>query len=128
MYASPSVPQLKQLKQFYLGIQLTDELIKSWEKYGQDKVIELMEQVQTRQNIDNPIGYITAVLKASGAESEVAAGSESNKILLHLISRSRKSKEPKQDWFVQDLAIKEIQASFDLDLGEASARFQELFN
>jgi plasmid replication initiation protein len=109
-----------------LGIQLTDEVIKSWEKYGQEKVIEVMELVQARNDIENPIGYITTVLKASQTEKEVAATSESQNILMHLISRLRKSKESKQDWFIRDLAIEELQTGFNLDLKEAEDIFEEL--
>jgi hypothetical protein len=109
-----------------LGIPINDEVIKSWEKYGQDKVIEVMEHVQTRNDIDNPIGYITTVLKASQAEQEVAATSESQNTLMHLIKYFRGSKEPKQAWFVRDLAVEELQAKFSMDFNEASAKFDEL--
>jgi plasmid replication initiation protein len=109
-----------------LGVPLNDEVIKSWEKYGQDKVIEVMEHVQTRNDIDNPVGYITTVLKASQAEQEVAATSESQSTLMHLISHLRRSKEPKQGWFVRDLAIEELQANFNMDFNEASSKFDEL--
>jgi plasmid replication initiation protein len=110
-----------------LGVPLSDEVIKSWEKYGQDKVIEMMEQVQARNDIDNPIGYITTVLKASQAKKEeVAAPSESQNVLMHLISHLRKSKEPKQAWFVRDLAIEELQDDFEMDANTAANKFEEL--
>lgn len=109
-----------------LGVQLSDEVIKSWEKHGQDKVIEVMEYVQTRNDIDNPIGYITTILKASQAEKEIAATSKSQEPLIHLISTFRKSKESKPAWLVKDLAIEELQNTFGLDLDEASTKFEEL--
>jgi plasmid replication initiation protein len=111
-----------------LGIQITDEVIKSWEKYGQGKVIEVMELVQARNDIDNPIGYITTVLKASQSEKEVAATSESQNALIHLISMLRKSKDSKQDWFIRDLAIEELQIAFNLNPKDAADLFEELKN
>jgi hypothetical protein len=111
-----------------MGIQLSDEVIASWGKYGQNKVINMMEQVSLRHDIDNPIGYITTVLKTSAVKGEVAAASESQTMLFHLISNFRKSKEPKQSWFVKDLSIEELQVTFGLDLHEASAKFEELKN
>lgn len=107
-----------------LGIQLSDEVISSWEKFGQEKVLEVMEKVQTRHDIQNPIGYITTILKAS--QSEVASTSESQTILTHLISVFRKSNESAPDWFVQDVAIEELQNKFNMDLEAASAQFEEL--
>lgn len=115
---------------FNMGISLNDEVIKSWDKYGQDKVIEIIEYLQTRNDIDNPIGYITTVLRASKTDEEVAATSESESqgILLHLISHLRKTKEPKQSWFVRELAIQELQTKFNFDINEASLKFDELKN
>jgi plasmid replication initiation protein len=111
---------------FNLGIQLNDEIIKSWEKYGQDRVIEVMELVQARNDIENPVGYITTVLKASQVEKEVAATSETQNILIHLISRLRKSKESKPSWFVKELAIEELQTKFGLDQATAANQFEAL--
>lgn len=109
-----------------MGIKISDEMIASWEKFGQDKVNYLMEQVQMRKDINNPIGYITAVLKASAAEKEVAAGAESENMLLYLISSLRKSNEPKPAWFIKDLAIEELQKKFGLEATAASEIFEDL--
>lgn len=108
-----------------MGIKISDELITSWEKFGENRVIELMKQVQMRPDIINPIGYITTVLKASAPE-EVAAGAESQKMLLHLISNFRKSNEPKPAWFIKDSAIEELQTKFGLESNEASTIFEDL--
>ena len=51
-----------------LGIQLSEDLIHSWEKYGQDTVLELLEKMQDRKDITNPIGYIIKVLTCSRAQ------------------------------------------------------------
>lgn len=109
-----------------LGVQLSDDIIKSWEKYGQTNVIEVMEQVHTRTDIDNPIGYITTVLKASKTKQEVAATSDTPSILFHLKSKLRRSKESKPTWFIRDLAIVELQTHFNMDSDEASSKFDEI--
>lgn len=109
-----------------MGIKISDEMIASWEKFGQDKVIYLMEQVQMRKDINNPIGYITTVLKASAAEKEVAAGAESENMLLYLISSLRRSNEPKPAWFIKDVAIEELQKKFGLEAAVASEIFEDL--
>ena len=51
-----------------MGVQITDEIIQSWEKYGEENVLLLMEKIQDRKDINNPIGYITKVLRASPKE------------------------------------------------------------
>jgi plasmid replication initiation protein len=124
-----SVNSFKQQVQklaFSIGIKISDELIASWEKFGQDRVIELMKQVQMRPDIRNPIGYITTVLKASLPEETVAAEAESEKMLLHLISSFRKSNEPKPAWFIKDSAIEELQTKFGLESNVASTIFEDL--
>jgi Initiator Replication protein len=121
-----SFKQQVQKLAFSIGIKISDELIASWEKFGQDRVIELMEQVQMRPDIRNPIGYITTVLKASLPEETDAAEAESEKMLLHLISSFRKSNEPKPAWFIKDSAIEELQTKFGLESNVASTIFEDL--
>lgn len=126
----------EQVKKFGLkmGVQVSDELVKSWEKYGQENVLLLMEKIQGRTDIGNPIGYITTVLNtsANNNSNKVATTSEDQTILTHLISYFQKWKEPKPDWFVKQKAIEEIQNQFDMEKNEALTKFNEfkteLFN
>ena len=68
---------------------------------GQENVLFLMEKIQDRTDIDNPIGYITAVLHSSKGSSapQIADTSEDQMILPYFISYFRKSKEPVPNWF-----------------------------
>jgi Initiator Replication protein len=111
-----------------MGIRITDEMIKSWEKFGQDNVIVLMEKIQDRTDIDNPIGYITAVLNASkgNAEPQMNTSSEDQMILPYLTSYFRKSKEPMLDWFIAEKAIEELQSHFCMQPKEANEKFEEM--
>ncbi|MDE3841217.1 initiator RepB protein (plasmid) [Bacillus methanolicus] len=126
----------EQVKKFGLkmGVQVSDELVKSWEKYGQENVLLLMEKIQGRTDIENPIGYITTVLNSSANNNsnKMATTSEDQTILTHLISYFRKWKEPKPDWFVKQKAIEEMQNQFDMEKNEALTKFNEfktkLFN
>jgi plasmid replication initiation protein len=110
------------------GVRLTDDIIHSWEKFGQDNVIFLMEKIKDRTDIDNPIGYITAVLKASGrnVDSQLASSSEDQEILPYLISYFRKSKDSKVSWFIEDNAVEELQLRFGMNLDEAILKFEEV--
>lgn len=112
-----------------MGIQLTDELIRSWEKHGQENVLSLMEKIQSRKDIDNPVGYITTVLNAQSTTSQAQDFSlQENQgvILTHLISHFRKSKEPMPDWFLKQMAIEEMQKHFNMDSDEALHEFERL--
>ena len=108
-----------------LGIQLSDKIIHSWKKHGENNVITLLEKLQHRKDIENPIGYITKVLNTSGIK-DVAAASENENILMHLISDFRKSKEPLPYWLVNEKSIEEIQKWMDLDKGKAVEKFEEI--
>ena len=111
-----------------LGVRIMDETIHSWEKYGQDNVISVMEKIQDRTDIDNPIGYITAVLKTSNnpTEPQAAATSEDEMILPYLVSYFRQSKESIPDWFVYETAIEELQSKFHVEIDEANSMFEKV--
>jgi len=107
-----------------LGVQVTDERIQTWEKFGQDNVIMQLEKMQGRTDIENPIGYITTVLK-SNAQAQ-ANKSEGQLILPHLISYFRKSKESYPNWFIVEKAVEELQSHFRMDLNEANEAFEKI--
>ncbi|WP_338473408.1 replication initiation protein (plasmid) [Niallia sp. XMNu-256] len=111
-----------------MGVTITDEMIQTWEKYGQENVLLLMEKLQYRNDVENPIGYITTVLKASKAseESQVELVSQDQMMLPYLISYFKRSKEPMADWFIADEAVKELQKHYSMELDKAVAKFEEI--
>lgn len=120
------VQQVKKMG-LKIGVQLSDDLVNSWEKYGQENVLSLLEKLIGRTDIDNPIGYITTVLKSLRNNSvQVAATSEIQTILFHLISCFRKSKEPKPSWLIKQLALEEMQSKFEMSENEATDTFDNL--
>uniref|UniRef100_UPI0035DF4B42 replication initiation protein n=6 Tax=Bacillati TaxID=1783272 RepID=UPI0035DF4B42 len=86
-FADTFIEKVKKLG-LKMGVRLTDEVILSWEKHGQDNVMSLLEKIQDRKDIENPVGYITKVLKAANKDND-----ESEDILIRLVSDFRKSKE-----------------------------------
>lgn len=108
-----------------LGIQLTDEMIESWKKYGQDTVIDLLEKMQDRRDIENPVGYIIKVLTTPGTK-EAGLVTESEHILTHLVSEFRQSKEHLPDWLVQRKSIEKIKTWMTLDDEQAQQKFEDI--
>ncbi|MBT2687781.1 replication initiation protein [Bacillus sp. ISL-47] len=110
-----------------MGTSISDKTIKNWEKFGQDYVLLLMEKIQERTDIENPVAYITAVLNASPMEADSqSAASEESVPLLHLIKYFRRTKELMPNWFIEDKAIEELQSHFNMELEEAKIRFGEI--
>jgi hypothetical protein len=109
-----------------MGFQLTNEILMNWEKYGPEKVIALLEKIQMRTDIDNPIGYITSVLKSDIKYDEVTALSKEQLILNHFVAYFRKTKEQIPSWFVQEKAIEDIQQYFQMNFNEATAYFEKI--
>jgi hypothetical protein len=111
-----------------MGFQITDEIINSWEKFGRENVLFLMEKIQNRKDIQNPVGYITTVLKASkeNINSKMTTGSQDELILPYLISYFRKSKEPMSNWFIAEKAIEKLQVHYSMELNEATSKFEEI--
>ena len=111
-----------------MGVTLKDEMIHSWEKYGQENVLLLMEKIQGRKDIENPVGYITAVLKASkmNEDAQLEPITQDQMILPYLVSYFKRSKKPLNNWFVADLAIEELQNHYAMKLDEATEKFEEI--
>lgn len=115
-----------------IGVRIPDDVIQSWEKYGYENVINIMEQIQDRTDISNLIGYVTKVLNLNfKTQLEEAATSEeqtSNKdnILPFLISYFKKSKEYLPDWFITQKAIEELQYHYQLSLENATSVFNKI--
>ncbi|WP_075981378.1 replication initiation protein [Bacillus massilinigeriensis] len=110
-----------------LGVNISNEIIEKWGEHGQDNVISLLERIQKRKNIDNPIGYITTVLNSTpttDTENSMDLGDQS--ILTHLVAIFRKSKERLPSWFIKDNAIMEIQNKLALDNAEATIQFEKI--
>lgn len=109
-----------------MGFQLTDEILLKWENYGANKVIALLEKIQDRNDIDNPIGYITSILKSDAKNSKFVNSSKEQLVFTHLIAYFRKSKEQLPYWFIKDKAIEEIQKHFQMDFQEAVTLFENV--
>lgn len=108
-----------------LGIQLSDKMINDWEKYGPEHVIDLLEKMQHRKDIENPIGYIIKVLNSS-EHNEAAVALENGGIIAHLVSKFRRSKESLPEWLVKQESIKEIEEWMGMDHEQAIQQFDEI--
>jgi plasmid replication initiation protein len=109
-----------------MGVQITDEIIQSWEKYGEENVLLLMEKIQDRKDINNPIGYITKVLRLSSEENGEESLSQDQIILPYLITYFKKSNETMPDWFIEEKAVEELQLHYAMNPEEAKLKFEEI--
>lgn len=50
------------------GLKLTDDVLLKWEKYGEERVINLLKETRFKTNIQSPIAYITWQLKKGSEE------------------------------------------------------------
>jgi plasmid replication initiation protein len=118
-FADTFIEKVKKLG-LNLGVRLTDEVILSWEKHGQDNVMSLLEKIQDRKDIENPVGYITKVLKAANKDDE------SEDILIRLVSDFRKSKEVLPAWYIREKSIEKMEEVLKLDHESAAITFEEI--
>ena len=109
-----------------MGVQITDEIIQSWEKYGEENVLLLMEKIQDRKDINNPIGYITKGFELSSKENGEESLSQDQIILPYLISYFKKSNETMPDWFIEEKAVEELQLHYAMNQEEAKLKFEEI--
>ncbi|MFD0052010.1 replication initiation protein [Actinomycetes bacterium NPDC127524] len=119
-FADTFIEKVKKLG-LKMGVRLTDEVILSWEKHGQDNVMSLLEKIQDRKDIENPVGYITKVLKAANKDND-----ESEDILIRLVSDFRKSKEVLPAWYIREKSIEKMEEVLKLDHESAAVTFEEI--
>jgi plasmid replication initiation protein len=108
-----------------IGVK-SDALLKLWDKFGQNQVVEILERIKGRKDIENPVGYITAVLNTTNTTYEVAASSEEENLLIHLVSIFKSTKESMPDWFLKEKAIEELQQRYNFDESSANEKFLEI--
>jgi hypothetical protein len=124
------IPMSNQVKSMglSLGVVIKDDLIKSWEsKFGLENVLELMDKMENRTDIDNPIGYITTVLTTTGAAKEVSTTLQDDQsFLAHLASFFKASKKKLPYWFVEEEGIKELKNKFSLSDDAANQTFSSI--
>ncbi|WP_071392725.1 replication initiation protein [Bacillus tuaregi] len=126
-FANSVTHQVKKLG-LKMGLQLTNEVIHSWEKYGMENVLLLMGKIKERKDIDNPIGYITTVLKTTRFTNKESDPKDllDQTILSYLVSYFSKSKEPMSDWFISEKAIEKLQVHYSMKLDQAKAKFEKI--
>ncbi|REK60278.1 MAG: replication initiation protein, partial [Geobacillus sp.] len=94
-----------------LGLTLPKKLVQEWLKYGKENVMELMEFIKHRDDIENKIGYISSVLrkKAANEEETVDAAPVQNKIREVIDYFTPRQGARKVDllpeWLVQSIAL-----------------------
>lgn len=111
----------------HIGFKLSDKILNAWEEtYGQERVLEVMADIKGRRDINNPIGYITSILKASEPLIEHSTPMDSQDIKIHLVSVFKKSKEAIPEWFFKQKAIEELQEHFNLEESIALVKFNEI--
>jgi plasmid replication initiation protein len=106
------------------GFRLRETQYKKWLVWGEERLFSILEETQSKKNIQNPIGYITYRLKKSDKnEKHLNDSLGEQDVLIHLISSFKKSKEPLPDWFLKEEAIKDIQTYLEVDETEANKIF-----
>ena len=119
----------EKVKKFatHIGFKISDKILNAWEEtYGQERVLEVMADIKDRRDINNPIGYITSILKASEPLIEPSTPMDSQDIKIHLVSVFKKSKEAIPEWFFKQKAIEELQEHFNLEEAIALVKFNEI--
>ncbi len=100
-----------------IGFSLNRKVYDQWAQYGESNIIQLLNKLVDRKDIENPIGYISKVLKDSEGLVEDVEGN--NSILFHLISEFKKNTTNPPKWMIKQDSIKTIQKKFGVEQEEA---------
>lgn len=89
------------------GCTLKEDMIKRWlEQYGEERVLEVLWQIEGRKDIENPVGYITYMLNLSAENNhnilnEVSTSSKEQDLLKDFLKKYMFKKEPLTYWFLE---------------------------
>jgi plasmid replication initiation protein len=100
-----------------IGFQLNRKIFNQWVQYGETELIAILHKLVDRKDIENPIGYISKVLKDS-SNSNVEENNN-HTILFHLISEFKKNTTNPPKWLIKQDSIKRIQKKFSVNYEEA---------
>lgn len=98
------------------GFVLQDQTLRQWSKYGEDTVLQVLEEFRFQTGIENPIGYITRILQNKAAQ-DVSPQSLPNtptqnlevyQALKHIQAEYVRSSELLPDWFIRDAVIRNL--------------------
>lgn len=98
------------------GFVLQDHTLGQWSKYGEDTVLQVLEEFRFQTGIENPIGYITRILQNKAAK-DVSSQPLSNtstqnlevyQALKHIQAEYVRSSELLPDWFIRDAVVRKL--------------------
>ncbi len=98
------------------GFVLQEQTLKQWSKYGEDTVLQVLEEFRFQTGIENPIGYITRILQNKVAK-DVSSQSLPNtstqnqgvyQTLKHIQAEYARSSELLPDWFIRDAVVRKL--------------------
>ncbi|WP_347552986.1 replication initiation protein (plasmid) [Pseudalkalibacillus hwajinpoensis] len=105
-----------------LGLKLSEKLIKEWLKYPKENIIDLMNMIKYKDDIKNPIGYISTVLPKQAQEKKEITD-PIQKAIRDLIKKYIPSQKVSRldslpDFIIKESAMKEFIKLMDVDQAE----------
>lgn len=96
-----------------MGLVLSKKMILEWLEYGKENVIELMDTIKYKENIKNPIAYISSVLPKTKIKQEDCLLNPAEEAICQLISANIPKQKVRRlerlpEWFVEEEAIKKF--------------------
>lgn len=98
------------------GFVLQDQTLRQWSKYGENTVLQVLEEFRFQTGIENPIGYITRILQNKAAQdispqslpNTATQSLEVYQALKHIQEEYARSSELLPDWFIRDAVIRNL--------------------
>jgi plasmid replication initiation protein len=115
-----------------MDIFLNDEIIETWEKYGEIAVYNALEQVSNREDIYNPAGYINTILQnfEKNELDEVSDVKENaiKAIIKEIKKRYSNTTEPIPDYIIQADFNTLLHEKLVLDFNECKDLWEQFGN
>lgn len=110
-----------------LGAKLNQHTYRKWiNEFGENNVLRVVDEMQMKKNIENPIGYITYMLRENTQTSNDNASVDQEKVLLSLVQKFKSAKEILPNWYVEEESLKFIEKEYNLGIDKTSNLFSEL--
>lgn len=97
-----------QEKGLTFGVNLSNKIVLEWLKYGKENIIKLMDEIKYKDNINNPIGFISSVLPTTVGKDIEQSADLKHSVIRKFIIKYKKNSGPLPIWLLQEEAIKEF--------------------
>ncbi|WP_100408485.1 replication initiation protein [Bacillus solitudinis] len=110
------------------NVSIDQKVIESWRNYEEDRVLDILNKIRGRRDIESPVAYITHVLNKLKEETAVEADTDDvliSKAIRNLYKEYAGRRDPVVGWLVEGKLVDSLIKEFGLSQEAANNYWKE---